>query len=233
MSTVTDTSLLAEASDRLARGEREDLAAVLTDVEVHAQIEGTKVVFHFHCLCLDAQGRPRIRDLIKVICENVVDFAIPRKELRAAQSKFESGGSTASYVRLTNEAKALFTDITQTGEGGELLLFVMAEQMLKLPQLICKMDLKTNSQMHVHGADGLHVGVDTEAKRLVLYWGESKIYANATDAIRKCLSSLAPMLRTDENGSGPADRDLQLLRRYADLDDADLEEAFRHFLDPQ
>jgi len=30
-----------------------------------------------------------------------------------------------------------------------------------------------------------------------------------------------------------ADRDLQLLRRYADLDDADLEEAFRHFLDPQ
>ena len=95
------------------------------------------------------------------------------------------------------------------------------------------MDLKTNSQMHVHGADGLHVGVDTEAKRLVLYWGESKIYANATDAIRKCLSSLAPMLRTDENGSGPADRDLQLLRRYADLDDADLEEAFRHFLDPQ
>jgi len=64
-----------------------------------------------------------------------------------------------------------------------------------------QMDLKTNSQMHVHGADGLHVGVDTEAKRLVLYWGESKIYANATDAIRKCLSSLAPMLRTDENGS--------------------------------
>ena len=105
--------------------------------------------------------------------------------------------------------------------------------LIHISQLICKMDLKTNSQMHVHGADGLHVGVDTEAKRLVLYWGESKIYANATDAIRKCLSSLAPMLRTDENGSGPADRDLQLLRRYADLDDADLEEAFRHFLDPQ
>jgi hypothetical protein len=45
MSTVTDTSLLAEASDRLARGEREDLAAVLTDVEVHAQIEGTNPLY--------------------------------------------------------------------------------------------------------------------------------------------------------------------------------------------
>jgi len=233
MSTTSDTTLLAEAMNRLARGQKEDLAALLTDVEVHSELTGTRVIFHFHCLRLDAQGEPRIRDLVRVICESVMDFAIPRKELTAAKEQVDRGGSSAGYVRLMKEATALFTDITQTGEGGELLLFVMAEHLLKLPQLICKMDLKTNTRMHVHGADGLHVGVDAKTKHLVLYWGESKIYQDASDAIRECLASLAPMLKADENGKGPADRDLQLLRRYADLDDEALEEAFRHFLDPK
>jgi len=87
--------------------------------------------------------------------------------------------------------------------------------------------------MHVHGADGLHAGVDSVTKNLLLYWGESKIYEGASDAIRECLASLAPMLRSDENGSSPADRDIQLLQRFADVDDPELETAFKRFLDPR
>jgi hypothetical protein len=145
----------------------------------------------------------------------------------------EADGSTTAFVRLTVEARKLFTDLTQTGEGGELLLFVMAEQILQLPQLICKMSLKTNTRMHVHGADGLHAGVDPETGKLVLYWGESKVYAGASDAIRECLASLAGMLKSGEMGSDQADRDLQLLQRFADVDNVPLEEALKRFLDPR
>jgi hypothetical protein len=233
MSTTTDTTALEEALQHLARGQREDLGGLLVDVEVHFKIEKTKVVFHLHCLRLDGNGRPRVRDLVRAICENVLDFAIPRSEISAARAKMEATGSSAALVRLVVEARQLFTDLTQTGEGGELLLFVMAEQILGLPQLICKMSLKTNTRMHVHGADGLHAGVDPDTKKLVLYWGESKIYQEASDAIRECLASLAPMLKSPGNASGPADRDLQLLQRFADIDDPELERALKRFLDPR
>jgi hypothetical protein len=110
--------------------------------------------------------------------------------------------------------------------------FVLAETLLRLPQVICKMSLKTNTRMHVHGADGVHAGVDPDTARLALYWGESKIYGDAAAAIRECLASLAPMLV----GFGPGaahERDLQLLQRAADLDHPELETALKRFLNPR
>jgi hypothetical protein len=126
----------------------------------------------------------------------------------------------------------VFTDIENSGEGGELLLFVLAETLLSLPQVICKMSLKTHTRMHVHGADGVHAGVDPETGRLALYFGESKIYSDAATAIRDCLASLAPMLI--EFGPGSAhERDFQLLQRAADLNDPVLEAALKRYLNPR
>src|SRR4051812_21086395 len=119
MSTAaTDPTVLAEALQRLARGEKEDLNGLLTDVELHAKIENTNVVFHLHCLRLDGNGRPRVRDLVRAVCEHILDFAIPRSEINAAKAKMKASGSTAAFLRLTREAKSLFTDLAQTGEGG-------------------------------------------------------------------------------------------------------------------
>ena len=84
-------------------------------------------------------------------------------------------------------ALSLFPDIESSGEGGELLLFVLAETLLRLPQILCKMSLKTNLRMHVHGADGVHAGVDPGMGRVALWWGESKIY-DAASAIRECVA---------------------------------------------
>jgi hypothetical protein len=118
--------------------------------------------------------------------------------------------------------------LERSGEGGELLLFALAEKLLRLPQLICKMSLKTNTRMHIHGADGLHAGVDDETGKLVLYWGESKIYGDVVAAVRDCLASLAPMLQDHEASK----RDLQLLQRHLDVDNEALEDALKKFLNP-
>lgn len=222
------TKPLVEALSRLARGEPTSLTGLLHDVESHAVVDGTKITAHCHCLKLDGNGRPRIEDLVKVIAEHVLDYAIPRSQICEAKEEFERTGSTQKLVRLANEAKALFTDIEKSGEGGELLLFALAEKILRLPQLICKMSLKTNTRMHVHGADGLHAGADPVTGKLLLYWGESKIYGDVTSAVRECLASIRPML--SEHSSGQ--RDLQLLQRHADLADEELEKALKKFLDP-
>ncbi|HZS80797.1 MAG TPA: DUF1837 domain-containing protein [Herbaspirillum sp.] len=224
----TPKKSLEEALVRLARGEPTALAGLLHDVESYALVNGTKVTTHCHCLKLDGNGRPRIEDLVKVVAEHVLDYAIPRTQIREAIDEVSRTGSTQKIVRLENEAKALFTDLERSGEGGELLLFALAEKILRLPQIICKMSLKTNTRMHVHGADGLHAGADSTTGKLLLYWGESKIYGNVTNAIRECLASVAPMLTKNSAGQ----RDLQLLQRHADLNDPALETAFKKFLDP-
>ncbi len=213
---------------RLARGTPTALEGLLHDVESHVAIDGTLVTAHCHCLKLDGNGRPRIEDLVKVIEEHVLDYAIPRSHIREADEEYQRSKSTQKLVRLVEEARSLFTDLEQSGEGGELLLFTLAEKLLRLPQLICKMSLKTNTRMHVHGADGLHAGVDPTSGKLLLYWGESKIYGDVTEAVRKCLASIRPMLAEYSSSQ----RDLQLLQRHADLDDPALEAALKKYLDP-
>lgn len=226
---------LADALVRLARGSPKELASLLHDVEVNTRVDGTNVVCHCHSLKLDGNGRPRVRDMVRCVCDHVLDYAIPRSEIAKALEDQKETGSSVKLTRLVTDARNLFTDLEKSGEGGELLLFVLAEQILHLPQIICKMDLKTNKEMHVHGADGLHAGTDPLTGKLVLYWGESKLFDTASDAIRDCLASIAPMLKANDNGNsqGDGDRDLQLLQRYADLNDPALEDALKRYLDPR
>jgi len=219
---------LGAALARLARGAPTDLSALLHDVERHVVVDGTNVTAHCHCLTLDGNGRPRIEDLVEAIAEHVLDYAIPRSEYRAARDEAARTGSSQKVVRLHTKARKLFTDLIQSGEGGELLLFALAEKLLELPQLICKMSLKTNTRMHIHGADGLHAGVDEVTGKLLLYWGESKIFDDVTSAVRECLKSLAPMLQDHEASK----RDFQLLQRHLDIDNEDLENALKKFLNP-
>ena len=227
-----DISELGNALLRIARGDRTDLAALLHDVEVQTILDGTKVICHCHSVALDGMGRPRVSDLAAAVRERALEYAIPRSEIAAAEQHFQRTRSPARLIGLDVQARSLFTDLENSGEGGELLLFVLAETLLQLPQIICKMSLKTNTRMHVHGVDGVHAGVDPVTTRLALYWGESKIHNDAADAIRECLASLAPVLA--EFGPGAAhERDLQLLQRAADLDDPDLETALKRFLNPR
>lgn len=111
-----------------------------------------------------------------------------------------------------------------------MLLFLLAERFLKLPQILCKMDLKTDTRMHYHGADGVYAGVTPEGV-LKLYWGESKIYKNVAAAIRDCLSSLAPFLIEPEHEGADRERDLILLSDKADLSNSELTDALKRYFD--
>jgi hypothetical protein len=160
----------------------------------------------------------------------VADYAIPRAQLAKAKVRDAKYNSTEAVAALVEQAKRSFTDLAKTGEGGEMLLFLLAERFLKLPQILCKMDLKTDARMHYHGADGVYAGVTPEGI-LKLYWGESKVYSDAGAAIRACLNSLAPFLIEADHEGAERERDLILLADKADLSAAELTEALKHFFD--
>jgi hypothetical protein len=224
LSTLTATDLVSALT-----GDPESLDVHLELVERDVLIDGHSVKVHCHCLTVDGNGRVQPRRLAEFMRNAVADYAIPRSQLAKAKRRDEKYNSTEAVAELVEQARRSFTDLAKTGEGGEMLLFLLAERFLKLPQILCKMDLKTDARMHYHGADGVYAGVTDGL--LKLYWGESKIYETATAAIKDCLASLAPFMVETEHEGAVRERDLILLSDKADLSAPSLTEALKRYFD--
>lgn len=240
MSVLSDPSLTLLTSSgldakikALLRGDSHELDAFLTNVAVNVEILNTKASVHCYIISLDGNKRPRVKDLAHEVALRIVEYAIPRSEIIDAQEYDKKHNTTVRTTELVTKAKMLFTKLSNTGEGGELLLYMLIQSCLRIPQLLCKMPLKTSAQVHYHGIDGIHAAVDKKSKKLALYWGESKLYNSLDKAIAACLDSIKPFL-CDEGITGSAqDRDLHLIRSNIDLNDRNLEEALLRFLDPK
>lgn len=191
---------------------------------------GQSVKIHCHCLAVDGNGRVQLHRLAQFMRNAAADYAMPRSKVAEAKARDAKFNSTEAVAELVERAKRSFTDLAKTGEGGEMLLYLLAERFLKLPQILCKMDLKTDEKMHYHGADGVYAGITPEGV-LKLYWGESKVYATAGEAIAACLESLAPYLLEHEHEGAERERDLLLLSDRADLTDEALTGALRKYFD--
>lgn len=225
LSSITAANLTAALT-----GDPEVLDVHLSLVERDVIIDGCQVKIHCHCLTVDGNGRVQPHRLAEFMRNAVADYAIPRSQLAKAKARDTKYNSTEAVTALVEQARCSFTDLAKTGEGGEMLLFLLAERFLKLPQVLCKMDLKTDTRMHYHGADGVYAGITPEGM-LKLYWGESKIYKDATTAIKDCLASIAPFLMEPEHEGAERERDLILLSDKADLSDPDLTAALKRYFD--
>jgi len=225
--------LFCDALINLLRLNRNSLDAYLHEVVCNVQITNTSTYAHCHVISLDGNKRTRVNDFARFIASRIVDYAIPRSEFKKALDDISTSKSSAAFVQLQIKARNLFKRTSiNSGEAGEVLLSILAEAYLGLPQLIAKMSLKTNSQMPVHGCDGIHVSIDKTSKNLVVYWGEAKVYANSSQAINECFSSLAPFLRDAGGSSATQNRDIFLLRDNIDLNNPALETALMNYLDP-
>lgn len=225
LSKITATDLTS-----ILTGDPQALDVHLTLVERDVVIEGHAVKVHCHCLTVDGNGRVQPRRLAEFMRNAVVDYAIPRSKVAEAKARDLKYNSTEATTELVERAKRSFTDVAKTGEGGEMLLFLLAERFLKLPQILCKMDLKTDNRMHYHGSDGVYAGV-TPSGTLKLYWDESKIYNKVGTAIRDCLASLAPFLTELESEDAEREQDLILLSDKADLTNPELTDALKRYFD--
>jgi hypothetical protein len=224
------SDITPEQLDQILAGDPGELDVHLSLVQRDITLPDCKVTLHCHSLAVDTSGKVKIARLAEFMRAMLADYAIPKKKLADARARDQKYKSSGAVSRLHQEAINLFTDLAKTGEGGEMLLYLLAERFLKMPQVLCKMDLKTDSAMHYHGADGVYARVGKNGI-IKLYWGESKIYDNASDAIRDCLASLSPFLIEPDGEGAGRERDLLLLSDKADLEDEALTKAFRTYFD--
>ncbi len=224
-----DHSWLATMLQSQARGEPGALNAYLHHLAPEATINGTRATYRNYFVACERDGRPRVEKLTRKLAWNVVDYCIPRSRIAEARRAMDRTGATAPLMRLEEEARGLFTHLANSGEGGELLLYLLLEAVLGIPQVLCKMPLKTSTEMHVHGADGVHATALDDGG-IAVYWGESKLHGTVNSAVSKGMESLAELLTGDVHHRK---RDMFLLRDHADLGDPRLTEALRTFFDEE
>ena len=228
-----DCITLASALSGLVRDEGHEPDAYLDTIEVETSVDGTRTLVRWHRIAHDATcDKPDVEKLVSKLFRLLIDFSCSRKELAEASEVYERTRSGQAFAGLQEKARRLFTSSSTTGEVGELLLYYLAEHLLKYPQVLCKYPLKTNPNIHAHGADGIHASVDPATGHLRLHWGEAKLHQRLNKALDDCFSSLCDLTLEPSTAKKTKTRDIELLRDYIALDDPGLEQSIRSYLDP-
>jgi len=224
---------IQERLEKLICGNPSSIDAFLRQVCKNQHIDETKAEMHIHMLRLDGNNRPRINDLCDFLINRIIDYCIPISEIHDANKKDALYNTKQYTTALYRKARNLFTDLSNTGEVGELALSVLTQSILKMPQVLCKMALKTNPEVHYHGADGVYGKYDSDKEKFCLYWGEAKVYADIGNALTECFDSIKDLLTQEGITGTRKERDIELFRSNLDFDDQTLEEAIIEYLDPE
>ena len=143
---------------------------------------------------------PRTMDFIGQLRNFIPPYCLKREKLQNI--------TPSRITQLYLEAKAKFVKTNTTGEPGELIVYFLLEGYLKLPKILSKMSLKTNSQMHVHGADGVHLGF--EGQDAVLHFGESKLHSTYSSAISTALASVKEFVSPTKRNGFQTQKDFEI-----------------------
>lgn len=202
---------ITEAIENLIIRGQNELFPRIELIDRDLKIASSEIKSHFYFIKLDAQGNIRKNDLLQFIAMKIVDYSIPKKQQIEAREYFNTYNSSWKVLELEKKAKQLFTGLDKTGELGEMMLYILTEEVLKLPQIISKMTLKTSGKMHYQGADGIHFKYNEENDSLDLYWGESKMEKTISSALRNCFKSITPFLTDPNSYNSAQNRDLALI----------------------
>lgn len=166
------------------------LSNCIGHLEHSHSVAGLNGASHLYFLKFDGNGNPMIPALAELMYQHTIDYCIAARERPTALS-------TAEATRYTKEARKLFVhppateeDPDETGEAGELLLYILIEALLRAPQVVAKMELKTNTNLEINGSDGIHMAWNEEDQLVDLFFGESKIYQDLGGAISAALKSI-------------------------------------------
>lgn len=161
------------------------------DVVEHADVvNGITATTRLHHLKFDANDKPMIAALAEVLYEHIIDYCLAARNRSASLSTKESTNLTKEARKLFIHPPATVDDPDQTGEAGEALLYFLLESVLGAPQVVAKMELKTNHNDEVKGSDGIHMSWNEDDQLVDLFFGEAKLYQDIGAAITAMLKSI-------------------------------------------
>lgn len=170
---------------------------IFDKVEHNNTINGIDVNLHFKYIKFDPNGNLKIGLLVNNLLSYFTHYCFSAQKRSAVD--LDENEKERFISELKDEAKKLFRkwekeDITddnqpKSGEVGEIILWLLMEVVLKAPQIVAKMDLKTNRKLEVFGSDGIHVKID-DANVLNIFFGEAKLYGDVSKALDSAFESI-------------------------------------------
>jgi hypothetical protein len=156
---------------------------------------------------------PKFGLLAKALAKHIVGYCLSAKTRADVQQR---PGYEEDEGELFMIARDFFRKIADSGEVGELLLFFLLEASIGAPQVVCKMEMKTNPGDEVKRTDGIHIKWDDSSNHLDVFLGEAKLYQDIGEAISDALDSVAKLYAEDA-----IDDELHLVTsHFKHLDDA-------------
>lgn len=158
--------------------------ACIDKIDTKFEIQGIKANLRFKYVKFDGNGVPKFSTLAEVLADHLAQYCFSIQRRGNPKNMLD-------HARLNREARKLLRKIGTSGESGEILLYFLIESVLKAPQLVAKMDLKTNPKMEVHGSDGIHFAWNDEDGLLDIFFGEAKLEKNLSTAFKDALESIS------------------------------------------
>lgn len=171
-----DFSSLKEDIENFKSISKEEIGAHL--VEVKETIAGSIKCKYYLMSC--TANEIREDDFIRLLNKKAIKYVLQYCEV----NKIDANNA----MELTAKARDRFRSEKTSGEVGELILFLLLESQ-SIIQILKKMDLKTSGEVNYFGLDAIHLEIrnDNEA---VIHYGESKMIAGFSTAIKKAYVSL-------------------------------------------
>jgi hypothetical protein len=231
---MAETIELKEKIEELIECKYDGFDSRLAELKCESGIDDVELSCKFYYLTFKG-GQPSIDEFIDFVYWKVIYFCIPYSKRKAYVDKYLATSDLRYWQDLSDKAKQLFVRAKSqkltTGEPGELILFILLEAVMKAPQIVCKMNLKTSTNMPVHGSDAIHVSYDDGTGMLCLYWGESKLRAEVSTALDETCESIVNFIGDKETGV-PRQRDLEIIRDHITIVDDKLKAQILKYLDP-
>ena len=185
-------------------------------------------------------------NLQELLLSNITNYVFSRRVNKEAYD-------TKKIPNLTRKAMMEFRklnnkkDCGNGGELGELLLYIFLESNLKAYKLLSKMELKTNSEDYIKGADGIYLYEyedEKKEKHFEYIIGEAKIEATSAKSISDAFESILTHLQKENFERELVDREIfketfseeraekikRLLVPSAEDDDIDMQKGFKIFI---
>ncbi|HEV7302438.1 MAG TPA: DUF1837 domain-containing protein [Tepidisphaeraceae bacterium] len=197
----------------------ENYKACLDCLKHDLVIDGVAVCLRFHYLKFDPNGRPKFKDLAECLADHLIEYSF-------SASRRGRPEKAHHYSQLRREAKKLLRKSSMSGEAGEVLLYFLQEAVLGAPQMVSKIDLKTNPNLESHGSDGLHMKWHQADQVLDIYHGEAKLEKSVSKAMSNAFESMTKF-HADELD----DHELRLVTSHYKWADGPLKDAVLRYVD--
>ncbi|USG67336.1 DUF1837 domain-containing protein [Brevibacillus ruminantium] len=128
-------------------------------------------------------GKYRQKELVRIIRETVVHFALTKEEIRKYKEDDDFGEmQRKAWERISKAHK------NSKGDFGELLLFILLSIFFPSEKFVTKVRLRSSTKEQIKGFDCAHFSI--EDGEVILWLGEAKFHNRFSNAISGAIDSI-------------------------------------------